>query len=196
MTGPLTPKQKEVLEFIRGRVAGGSLPPTLREIGGHFGFASTGTVRGHLNALARKGYLTLTRQKARAIELDRRLFGIPILGRVQAGEPQLAQEDVEGYLEPYVWAGDEKLFALRVKGDSMRDAAILEGDLVVVRRQAVAQPGEVVVALIGDEATVKRFGKKGGKAFLFPENSAYKPIPFTAEAKVLGKVVTVVREYV
>jgi repressor LexA len=192
----LTPKQKSVLDFIRERVSAAGLPPTLREIGSHFGFASTGTVRDHLAALARKGYLTLTRQKARAIELDSRVFGIPILGRVQAGEPKLAEQDIEGYLEPYVWAGDERLFALKVKGDSMKDAGILEGDTVVVRKQAKAEQGEIVVAIIGDEATVKRFGRKGGRYFLFPANDAFGPIPVTRETAVLGKVVTVLRNYV
>jgi len=196
MNEMLTQKQREILEFIRGRVTRERMPPTLREIGRHFGFSSTGTVRDHLGALARKGYLTLTRQKARAIELNRRLFGIPILGRVQAGEPTFAEQDVEGYLEPYVWAGDEQLFCLRVKGDSMKDAGIIEGDLVVVRRQAKADAGDVVVALMEDEATVKTL-RRAGKGFsLCPANDRYTPIPCTPATKILGRVVSVVRRYV
>ena len=109
---------------------------------------------------------------------------------------QLAEQDIEGYLEPYVWAGDEELFALRVKGDSMKDAGILEGDTVVVRKQPKAELGEIVVAIIGDEATVKRLGKKGSGYFLLPANDAYRPIPFTSRSAILGKVVTVLRNYV
>ncbi|MGE5308083.1 MAG: transcriptional repressor LexA [Deltaproteobacteria bacterium] len=207
---PLTAKQKEILGFIRERVMRDRLAPTIREIGVRFGFSSTGTVRDHLEALARKGYLTLGRQKARGIELDQRLFGLPIVGRVAAGEPKLAEQDIEGYLEPYEWAGDraqagtgpsdwagyERLFCLRVKGDSMKDAGIIEGDLVVVRRQPEAEPGEVVVALFEDEATVKTLRRIGGKFYLCPANEKYKPIPCTPVTRILGRVVTVVRKYV
>lgn len=196
MRGTLTSKQKEVLEFVRRRVIEERLPPTLREIAVRFGFSSTGTVRDHLEALARKGYLRLARKKARAIELDRRLLGIPICGRVAAGEPRLAEQDIEGYLEAYRPSQGEELFCLRVKGDSMKDAGIIEGDLVVVRRQSGANPGEIVVALVDDEATVKTLRKQGGKYFLFPANERYKPLLFRGSTKVLGKVVSVVRKYV
>lgn len=197
MRESLTEKQRLVLDFIRSRISGGErLAPTIREIAARFGFSSTGTVRDHLEALARKGCLTLRRGKARAIELDRRLFGIPIVGRVAAGEPKFADQDIEGYLEPYEQASGEELFCLRVKGDSMKGAGILEGDLVVVRRQPKADPGDIIVALIDDEATVKTLRKAGREYFLDPANERYRPIHFKSPAKVLGKVVTVVRKYV
>lgn len=186
-----------MLDFIRERVGGAGFPPTLREIAGHFGFSSTGTVRDHLKALARKGYLELTRQKARAIGISGGMSGIPIAGRVVAGEPRLAEQDIEGYLDLRELArprGD--LFALRVDGDSMKDAGIMAGDTVVVRRQARAEDGDIVVALVNDEATVKFLRRKGGGFSLHPANSAYRPIPLGASARILGRVVTVMRNYV
>lgn len=193
----LSTKQKEVLKFIRRKIAEESLPPTIREIAQHFHFSSTGTVRDYLNILAKKGYLKLKKQKARAMALVEDIFKIPLLGRVTAGSPGIAEQDIEGYLEPdelLNLAGD--LFALRVKGDSMADAGIIEGDMVVVRRQPQAQNGDIVVAIIGDEATVKFFKKLNKGFFLSPANKKYKPIACNESTAILGKVITVLRKYV
>jgi repressor LexA len=193
----LSLKQKEVLRFIRRKITEDNFPPTIREIAGHFHFSSTGTVRDYLGILAKKGYLKLKKQKARAIELVEDIFKIPLLGRVNAGSPQIAEQDIEGYLEPDEFlksTGD--LFALRVKGDSMVDAGIIEGDLVVVRRQPQAQNGEIVVAIIGDEATVKFFKKINKGLFLFPANKKYKPIAYSESTAILGRVIRVLRKYV
>jgi repressor LexA len=170
----------------------------VREIGEKFKFSSTGTVRDYLRALTRKGYIKLSERKSRGIELIRSLTqGIPILGRVAAGEPNLAVEDIEGYIDleefqPHL-ASD--VFALRVKGDSMIDAGIHEGDLVIVKRQGTALTGQIVVALINsDEATVKYIKQKDGKIYLQPANAKYKPI--FAEFTIIGKVIAVFRKYV
>jgi repressor LexA len=192
----LSVKQKEILGFIRDSISRNNLAPTIREIAGRFGFSSTGTVRDHLSALSRKGYLKLTRHKARAIELTREVFRIPILGRVAAGSPQLAVEDIEGYIELSDFNNpDGDLFALRVKGDSMREAGILERDIVIVRRQSKAGNGDIVVALLGDEATVKTFTARNKKFFLVPQNTKYKEIVCTESTVIIGRVVSVVRKY-
>ena len=152
----LTAKQKQVLDFIRSKISADNSAPTIREIAGHFRFSSTGTVRDHLLALNRKGYLKRNSRKARALELEGRVRGLPIVGMVVCGKPRFAQEDIEGYLQPEkIFKDGEDFFCLRATGDSMSGAGIIEGDLLVVRRQPQAQNGEIVVALIGDEATVK-----------------------------------------
>ena len=193
----LTDKQKEVLRFIYERIRFHQLAPTVREIGEQFGFSSTGTVRDHLKALVNKGYIRIQEGKSRAIELVKEaLFQVPVLGRVQAGMPVYAAEDLVGYLnlEPLVFPGPD-VFALRVRGASMKDAGIVEGDFVLIRKQEHAQAGDIVVAVIGEEATVKRLAKRDGKYFLDPSNPDFQPIPVTAEASIIGKVVQVVREY-
>ncbi len=191
----LTEKQKEVLKFIYDRIRSQSLPPTIREIGAHFGFASTGTTRDHLRALVKKGYLRITANKSRALELVREaLFSFPIVGKVQAGLPSLAVEDIEGYLDLHSLAfSDDTIFALKVRGDSMIDAGIMPDDLVLVRRQSVAQVGETVVALVGEDATVKYLKRKGEKFFLEPANTKYEPIPVNPDVSIIGKVISVVR---
>ena len=197
MAESLSKRQKSVLEFIRRRIIQDNLPPTIREIAGYFKFSSTGTVRDHLNALARKGYIRIGRQKARSIELVRGMFGIPVLGRIAAGSPQQAQEDIEGYLDPAEFFNpDENLFALRVKGDSMIEAGILEGDTVIVRKQSRADDGDIVVALIADEATVKFFKKNGKRFFLAPANKKYKAFLLSENSLILGKVIRILRKYV
>jgi repressor LexA len=197
MAQPLSKRQKGVFEFIRRRIIRDSLPPTIREIAGYFKFSSTGTVRDYLDALARKGYIKVGRQKARSIELVRGMSGIPVLGRVAAGRPQQAQEDIEGYLDPAEFFNpDENLFALRVKGDSMIEAGILEGDIVIVRKQSRADDGDIVVALIADEATVKFFKKSGKDFFLVPANKRYKAFLLSENSLILGKVMRVLRKYV
>ncbi|MBF0569729.1 MAG: transcriptional repressor LexA [Candidatus Omnitrophica bacterium] len=193
----LTDKQRDVLKFIYEQIRFQQLAPTIREIGDHFGFTSTGTVRDYLKALVDKGYIRIQEGKSRAIELVKEaLFQVPVLGRVQAGQPVYAAEDLVGYLslEPLAFPGPD-VFALRVRGLSMRDAGIMEGDFVLIRKQEHAQSGDIVVALIGDEATVKRLARRGDKYFLDPANPDFEPIPVTAEVSIIGKVLQVVREY-
>ena len=197
MNEPLTSKQKQVLRFIYQKVKRTNLPPTIREIASHFNFSSTGTVRDYLKALTQKGYIKVTANKSRAIELLRsQVFQIPILGRVQAGLPSLAVEEIEGYLDlDSLVFSENDTFALRVKGDSMIDAGILPDDLVLVKRQALAQTGETVVALIGDDATVKNLHRRGRQYFLEPANPRYSPIPVTEDVSIIGKVISVIRRF-
>ncbi|OGX34892.1 MAG: repressor LexA [Omnitrophica WOR_2 bacterium RIFCSPHIGHO2_02_FULL_52_10] len=193
----LTSKQKEVLKFIYESIKGNSLPPTVREIAEHFHFSSTGTVRDYLRALVSKVYIRTTRLKSRAIELVREaLFSIPILGKVQAGLPNLAIEEIEGYLnlDSLVFS-DDSTFALRVRGDSMINAGILPDDLVLVRRQNMAQTGETVVAMVEDEATVKSLRRRGNDYFLEPANPNYPPILVDQKVSIIGKVISVVRRF-
>ncbi len=207
----LTPLQERVLDHI-ARAAAAGRPPTIREIGAAFGWRSTGTVRDHLRALVAKGALRWDHGRARGLVPARsgarisglevpaqssgaRDPGIPILGRVAAGRPLLAEENLEGHLDipGAVAAGRPGLFALRVQGDSMRDAGILDGDAVVVRKQETARSGEIVVARVGGEATVKRLRHAGRRAFLDPANPAYMPIPVGGETRILGRVIGVWR---
>jgi repressor LexA len=191
----LTNKQKQVLKFIYDSVKFNNLPPTIREIAGHFGFSSTGTVRDYLKILVNKGYIRISANKSRAIELVRdALFSIPILGKVRAGLPYLAVEEIEGYLnlDSLVFS-DEQTFALRVKGDSMVEAGIMPDDLVLVKKQNMAQTGETIVALIGEEATVKNLKRRGKGYYLEPANSRYEPILVDENVSIVGKVISVVR---
>ncbi|MGQ0722873.1 MAG: transcriptional repressor LexA [Candidatus Eiseniibacteriota bacterium] len=198
---PLTARQNEILEYLRGEIDRRGLPPTIREIGDEFGIRSTKGVEDHLAALERKGFIRRERGKSRAIEIKDRpdLRGarlVPLIGRIAAGSPALAVENHEGSFildESLVGAGDN--FLLRVTGDSMTKAGILDGDFVVVRSQKTARNGEIVAARIGEEATVKRFQKDGGAVTLLPENDAYEPIEVdpTGEFELLGKVVGVYR---
>jgi repressor LexA len=192
----LTVRQKQVLEFIRRRINQDRISPTIREVAGFFGFSSTGTVRDHLLALSKKGYLKLNKNKARALELTIDGLGIPILGLVACGKPQLAQEDIEGYLHPEMFKPGPDLFCLRAKGDSMSGAGIIEGDLVVVRRQPQAQNGQIVLALIGDEATVKFLRLRNNRYYLEPANKKYRALPVTPATSIIGRVVSVFRKYV
>lgn len=192
----LTEKQRNVLEFIFNRIRSDNMPPTIREIAAEFGFSSTGTVRDYLKALMDKGYIKIGEGKARAIELVKEAFRIPIIGAVAAGSPTLAVEDIEGYVALNdLFFSDADIFALRVKGDSMIEDGILPGDLVMVRRQQAAEIGDVVVALLGDEATVKRLAKKGNNFYLQPANSLYEPIPVNEDVRIIGKVITSIRKY-
>jgi repressor LexA len=198
--GP-TEAQKKVLEFIREEVRKRGLPPTIREIGKRFGFRSTGTVRDHLRALEQKGYLRRTQNRSRGIELDPKLKEdrVPILGRVAAGLPILAEENLEGHIDlnEVLHARDAEHFALRVQGDSMMGAGIMEGDYVIVHSKDTAEFGEIVVALVDGQVTVKRLKPGKGKEapLLVPENPAYKPIPVTEETRILGTVVSLLRNY-
>jgi repressor LexA len=192
----LTEKQAKVLEFIKRKISLDKQPPTIREIAAHFKFSSTGTVRDYLESLQKKGFIKIHRLKARAIELKKELLQIPILGTVPAGKPALAQEYIEGYIDLHALMGyDNSTFALRVKGNSMEQKGIMEGDVVIVHKQQVEE-GDIVVALIQDEATVKVFKKHKDSYWLEPANTQYQPILCTEETKIIGKVIGVWRNYV
>ncbi len=197
----LTKRQKEIFEFINGYASKHGYPPTVREIGKAVGLTSSSTVHAHLANLEKIGLLRRDPTKPRAIELliDRarkviRGPGLPLVGQVAAGEPILAEENIEEYVDvPEAIGGEDSDYVLRVQGDSMRDAGILEGDYVVVKSAEKADNGEIVVALVGEEATVKRFFKEKDRVRLQPENKAYKPIR-TKDAQLLGRVVGVFRK--
>lgn len=188
--GRVSTKREEILAFLKQFAAENGYPPTVREIMQAVGLKSTASVHYHLAELQRTGEITVDAAKNRAISLPASR-GIPIVGTVTAGQPILAVESIEGYLP---WEGDPSCFALRVRGDSMIEAGILDGDKVIVRPQPTAEHGEIVVALLGDEATVKRLSLKNGEVWLMPENPAYSPID-GSEAQILGKVRAVLREY-
>jgi repressor LexA len=199
----LTKRQQEIFEFIKRYSAKYGYPPTVRDIGKAVGLASSSTVHAHLANLEKVGLLRRDPSKPRAIEmLDRavdaaksivRPNGLPLVGQVAAGQPVLAEENIEEYVEVPTWAGGEDgEYLLRVRGDSMKDAGILEGDLVVVRSQQAADDGDIVVALVGEEATVKRFFQEADHVRLQPENTAMEPIR-SKDVRVLGKVVGLLR---
>lgn len=196
MKGTLTEKQQRILDFIAECISEQGMPPTLREIGAAFGMRSVRSAQTHLEALERKGFLRRLVGKSRGLELlhERpRKRGIPVVGQIAAGRPIPAVEDVQEVLNLDVWFGrDERPFALRVQGDSMVEAGILNGDLVIVQPQRMAQPGEIVVALKDDEATVKFFALLDGQPSLVPANHNYKPAPL-GEGQIVGRVVGVVR---
>lgn len=188
--GRVSNKRAEILSFLKQFTAEKGYPPTVREIMRAVGLKSTASVHYHLAELNRTGAISVDGSKNRAISLPEK-DGVPILGVVTAGQPILAVENVEGYLP---WKREEGCFALRVRGDSMIEAGILDGDKVIVRQQPTAENGEIVVALLGDEATVKRLKLGGGEVWLMPENPAYSPID-GREALILGRVCAVIREY-
>jgi repressor LexA len=199
----LTKRQQEIFEFIKQYSSRHGYPPTVRDIGKAVGLASSSTVHAHLANLEKVGLLRRDPSKPRAIELlDKAVDGIknivkppglPLVGQVQAGQPVLAEEEIEDYIEtPAVAGGTEGEYLLRVRGESMKDAGILEGDLVVVRRQQTARDGEIVVALVGEEATVKRFFQESDHIRLQPENESMEPIR-TKEVEILGKVIGLMR---
>ena len=185
-------KQEEILQYIDQFVAENGYPPSVREIGAAVGLRSTASVSYHLNHLQTKGLVTYEAGNKRALSVPNAKTGqIPIIGVVTAGIPILAVENQEGTMP---WDGDPNCFALRVRGDSMIGAAILDGDLVVVRPQQSADDGQIVVALLEDEATVKRFRRQRGRVWLQPENPNYMPID-ASSAKLVGLVKAVVRNY-
>lgn len=185
-------KQEEILRYIDHFVDQNGYAPTIREIGKAVGLSSTATVSYHINQLRDKGRLSFEPGKKRAISSATPRGGqIPIVGVVTAGMPILAVENREGMLH---WEGDPACFALKVRGDSMINAGILEGDLVVVRPQSTANDGELVVAMIGDEATVKRFRRKDGKVWLQAENPLF-PALTPEYMELVGLVKAVVRYY-
>ncbi len=204
---PLTPRQREVLVIIEEYVRDRGYPPSVRDIGEAVGLTSPSTVHAHLSALQRRGYLRRDPAKPRALEVrwdptsdavaERRpVRHVPLVGDVAAGADVLAQENVEEVLPlPADFTGEGDLFMLRVRGDSMIDAGILDGDYVVCRSQSTADEGQIVVAGIpGDEATVKTFTRSGAKIVLQPANARLGPMVFEAdEVAVFGRVVTVMR---
>lgn len=213
MRKPLTDRQRQIYDYLVECLQGGELTPSLREIGEHFEIASTNGVARHLEALKRKGWITWERNKARAIRLSGlssarvarsaeglATYTVPLLGQVAAGTGLLAAENREGdvIVDPDLFGGQDS-FALRVQGDSMIEAGIHEGDLVIVRPQRTAHNGDVVVALIdGEEATVKEFRDKGRYIELVPHNEAYEPIIIPKDNEnllIVGKVIGLMRRY-
>jgi repressor LexA len=196
----LTKRQREIFDYIRRYLRKYGYPPTVREIGKALGLHSPSTVHAHLTKLEQIGMLRRDPSKPRAIELmvgkARQALkgpGVPVVGNVAAGEPILAEENIEDYYElPSVIGGKGDDYILKVRGDSMKDAGILEGDFVVVRPADEAKNGEIVVALLGEEATVKRFYRERNTVRLQPENKAHKPIR-SKDVELLGKVVGVFR---
>ncbi len=186
-------KAELILEFVNAFVQENGFAPSVREIGAAVGLRSTASVSYHLQQLQEKGLLHGPggKGKKRALVASRRPGQIPVVGVVTAGVPILALENQEGTI---CWEGDPSCFALRVRGDSMINAGIHSGDLVVVRPQSSADDGQIVVARIGDEATVKRLSRKNGQVWLLPENDAYEPID-GSEAELIGIVKALVREY-
>jgi repressor LexA len=173
---PLTPRQQEILQWIRDRIEAGGLPPTRAEIGQHFGFSSPNAAEAHLKGLAKKGALELLPGASRGIRLTNG-GGLPVVGRVAAGSPILAQEHIETHyqIDPVLFAPRAD-YLLRVRGLSMKDAGILDGDLLAVHRSPEARSGQIVVARLDDEVTVKRFRKQGNIVKLLPENPDFEPI--------------------
>jgi repressor LexA len=193
----LTEKQREILRYIEEFAGENGAPPTIREIGSRFSLSSTGSVRDHLKALAAKRYIDCIPGKSRGIKLLRktRLSSIPVAGRIVAGAPGLATENIDGEIEVGERLAGRVSFALRVKGDSMAGAGIQEGDYVIVHQQSTCEQGEIVIAMTGDEATVKRFRRKGKKIILEPANPAYSPIETDGDVRIIGKVVGLIRYY-
>jgi repressor LexA len=197
----LTKRQQEIFDYIKSYGSEHGYPPTVRDIGKAIGLTSSSTVHAHLANLEKVGLLRRDPSKPRAIEVlvDKAKQvvapdGLPVVGQVAAGQPVLAEENIEDYVPvPPIAGGDKGEFVLKVRGDSMKDAGIFAGDHVVVHRQETARNGQIVVALVGEEATVKRFFKEKDHVRLQPENEAMDPIR-TRDVKVLGRVVGVCRK--
>lgn len=198
-------KKRKIYEFIRERIEKEGIPPTIREIGRKFGISSTNGVRYFLNKLEEEGLIEREKMKARGIRVRKRFHYerirvIPILGRIPAGEPIVSDENVEGDI-----AIDERLakgkqiFALRVKGNSMINAGINEGDIAVVKKDPYPNDGEIVVAMVDGEVTLKRFIRKNGKPFLKPENPDFQSIDLSSfpndQVRIIGKVIAIIRRF-
>lgn len=203
----LTPTQERILNFITETIRDHDRSPTIREIGEEAGISSTNGVRYHLSVLEKLGYIKRRKGISRGIEWlehhvkagpERNTMEIPLVGHVAAGTPVLAEENIEGRLAvDEMLARDEECFALRVNGDSMRDAGIIDGDVVIVNPSPDAASGDIVVALLGDEATVKTYVSREGTILLRPENPDYRDIPLDnrEDVRVLGKVVGLMRKF-
>lgn len=202
MFSDLTDRQKSILNYIKKVIKTKGYPPAVREIGEAVGLSSSSTVHSHLNQLESKGYIKRDPSKPRAIEVIddsfrsmKEMIDLPVLGRVTAGQPILAVENLEDTFPlPLEFVRSEDAFMLRIKGDSMQKAGIMDGDLVIVRKESTARNGEIIVALLDDEATVKRFYKESNYIRLQPENDNYEPI-LTREVSIIGKVIGLVRKY-
>jgi repressor LexA len=209
--GPLSDRQQQVLDFLTATVSERGYPPSVREICEAVGLSSPSTVHSHLSSLVKAGYIRRDPSKPRAIEIltetetavpqpapytDDRLREVPLVGRIAAGSPILAAEDIETVMPlPEELVGSDPVFMLEVRGDSMIDAGILDGDYVVVRRQPDARDGEIIAALVdGEEATVKRLKREDGKVVLISENPALEPMVFEDGVEIIGKVVSVLRK--
>ena len=189
----ITEKQQLIYDAICRYLDKNGYPPSVREICRLTGLSSTSSVHFHLESLERMGYISRGSGKTRAITVCERTSGVPILGAVAAGSPILAVEDAVGTI-PYEAGEDGEYFALEIRGQSMIKAGIMDGDMVIVKRQPTARSGEIVIALLGEEATCKRLQKRGGEVLLLPENDEYEPIN-GREAVILGKVTAVIRTY-
>jgi repressor LexA len=210
MKKSLTERQESILNYIKEHLAENSYPPTYREIGKRFEISSTFGVKRHIDALAKKGYLNYESNQSRTLSIngdsetiktrmDESVLDIPILGRVAAGYPIFSEENIEGTLkiDSSLIKSNSKCFGLKVRGDSMINAGILDGDLVMVQAQNNVDSGDIVVALLGDESTLKRFHKYKDKLQLLPENKNFNPIDVSEreDFSVVGKVIGVYRGY-
>ncbi len=201
MSRGLTRRQREILAFVQRYTEAHGYPPSVREIGQALGLTSSSTVHSHLSALEKKGYLRRDPSKPRALEVLRderevpakKVVPVPVVGRVTAGEPILAQQNIEDYLPlPADLAGGGECFLLHVRGDSMIGAGIYDGDLLLVRRQPTARNGDIVVARLEDEATVKRFYREADRIRLQPENPALEPL-YVRDVVIEGVAVALIR---
>ena len=199
--GKISPKQKEILEYIKSQILERGFPPAVRDICEAVHLKSTSSVHSHLETLEKNGYIRRDPTKPRAIEIlddsfnfmRREMVNVPIIGRVAAGEPILAEQNIENYFPiPMEYMPNSQTFILKVKGESMINAGILDGDFVLVEQRSTARNGEIVVALIEDGATVKTFYKEDGYIRLQPENDTMDPIIVT-DLQILGKVIGVFR---
>jgi repressor LexA len=208
MKKELTERQLEILNFIRESIEINGYPPTYREIGRKFNISSTFGVKRHIDALIKKGYLNSESNASRTLSVinlsgmekaEEKFFEIPVVGRVAAGYPILAEENIEGNLliDASFMRKNPDSFGLKVRGDSMIKAGILEGDVVIVAPQKNAKNGDIIVALLGDEATMKRYMRKKDEILLIPENDNYSPIEVNKnkEFSIIGKVMGVFRSY-
>lgn len=201
MKNKITDRQQEIYAFIRSTLAARGIPPSMREIGEEFGIRSTNGVEKHLAALEKSGHIARERGKSRGLSLqgsNRAQATIPLLGRVAAGTPVLSPENQEGEvvvdLGVFSLRSSNNLFALKVRGESMVNAHIMDGDTLLVRAQATAQDGDIVVALVEEEATVKRYFNEENRIRLQPENSMMKPLYFErGDFRIVGKAVGVIR---
>ena len=200
MRQPLTARQQQALDYISSCLTERGYPPTLREIGEHMGIRSTNGVNDHLKALERKGYLKREDLKSRALRptANANTVDVPLVGQVAAGQPVLAVENIEETIkvDRFFVGSRSDVFSLRVRGDSMIEDGIFDGDFIFVRRQPTAEAGETVVALVDDEATVKRYYPEGGQVRLQPANAAMEPMVIGADQplQLLGIVVGVYRK--
>lgn len=202
--GKITQKQSDILEFIKSELLSKGYPPTVRDICNAVNLKSTSSVHAHLETLEKNGYIRRDPTKPRAIEIidenfsltGREIVNVPIVGRVAAGEPLLATQNIENYFPiPMEFMPNNEVFMLEVKGESMINVGIYEGDWIVVEKRNTARNGEIIVALVDDSATVKTFYKEDGHIRLQPENDTMDPI-IVPDCKILGKVISLYRRFV